>query len=201
MPPQSVSVQDEEILEAVRALQGGASSDVFAVIYNRYRPALRSFFSHRCARVSEADDLAQNTLLRVFERIHQYRPEEQASFSAWLWTIAENVVRNAVRDGKAQKRFGETIEVDQEGPDALRAATPDPEQAALDRERTQVLREAIESLPDGMRRCAELRLFGFKYDDIARRMGIGLNSVRSQLFEARRRLKPVLDTYFQGVEF
>jgi RNA polymerase sigma-70 factor (ECF subfamily) len=82
------------------------------------------------------------------------------------------------------------------------AGTPDPEEAALSRERTRVLRQAIESLPAGMRRVTELRLLGdLKYEDIARVQGIGLNSVRSQLFEARRRLKPVLDDYFQGADF
>jgi RNA polymerase sigma factor (sigma-70 family) len=64
-----------------------------------------------------------------------------------------------------------------------------------------VLRDAIESLPPGMRQCTELRLFAdLKYQEISRITGIGLNSVRSQLFEARQRLKPVLDHYFQGAD-
>jgi len=64
-----------------------------------------------------------------------------------------------------------------------------------------VLKEAIEGLPPGMRRCAELQLFGeLKYQEIADLTGIGLNSVRSQLFEVRQRLKPVLETYFQGAD-
>jgi DNA-directed RNA polymerase specialized sigma24 family protein len=53
-----------------------------------------------------------------------------------------------------------------------------------------------------MRKVTELRLFqDLQYEEIARIQGVGTNSVRSQLFEARKRLKPVLDDYFQGVEF
>jgi RNA polymerase sigma-70 factor (ECF subfamily) len=209
VPPKSVSVQDEGILEAVQALQGGAPSAAFEVIYNRYRRPLYYFFANQSALREEAEDLAQATLWRAFERIHQYQPEEHASFGAWLRTIAENLWKNAVRDGQALKRSvpGETVELpegDAEGAarDTPRAPAPDPEEAVLARERTRVIQEAIVSLPEGMRRCAELRIGGdLKYEDIARILGIGLNSVRSQLFEARRRLKPVLDTYFQGVEF
>jgi DNA-directed RNA polymerase specialized sigma24 family protein len=52
-----------------------------------------------------------------------------------------------------------------------------------------------------MRRCTELRLLAdLKYQEIASLTGIGLNSVRSQLFEARQRLKPILDHYFQGAD-
>jgi DNA-directed RNA polymerase specialized sigma24 family protein len=64
-----------------------------------------------------------------------------------------------------------------------------------------MLQAAIEALPPGMRQCAELRLFSdLRYREISDVTGIGLNSVRSQLFEARKRLKPILDEYFQGAE-
>jgi RNA polymerase sigma-70 factor (ECF subfamily) len=199
MPETSGSPEDEEILEAVQALQGGASSDVFEVVFVRFFRPLRNFFANRPALREEAEDLAQATLQRAFERIHQYRPEAEASFGAWLRTIAENVWRNAVRERLAVKRAlpGEPAELPAESQDE----SPNPEQAALAHERTRVLREALESLPPGMRRCTELRLVDdLKYQEIASLTGIGLNSVRSQLFEARQRLKPILDHYFQGAD-
>lgn len=220
MPPKPVSPGDAEIQEAVRALQGGAAPDAFDVIFHRFYRPLHTFFANRPGLREEADDLSQATLLRAYERIGLYRPEAEASFAAWLRTLAENVWKNAVRARRAAKRAppGELAESLAERPaapfaeDGEKASSPppapwpapaddlpDPERAALARERTQVLREAIEKLPPGMRQCTELRVFGdLEYHEIAAVTGIGLNSVRSQLFAARQRLKPVLDDYFQG---
>jgi len=207
--------EDEEILQAVQALQGGGSPEVFEVIFRRFYGPLRTFFANRPALQDEAEDLAQAALFRAFERIHLYRQEEDAGFAAWLRTLAENVWKNAVRERLAVKRVlpGEAAEVVEEpGRDdafaplaahgaAPRDSRPNPEEALLAHERTRVLRDAIESLPPGMRQCTELRLFAdLKYQEISRITGIGLNSVRSQLFEARQRLKPVLDHYFQGAD-
>jgi RNA polymerase sigma-70 factor (ECF subfamily) len=200
MPQKSALSEDEEILQAVQMLQGGASSDVFEVIFRRFYAPLRTFFANRPALQDEAEDLAQATLFRAFERIHLYRPEADASFAAWLRAIAENVWKNSVRERLAVKRVlpGEAVEAAEE---PSRDERPNPEEVLLAHERTRVLQEALESLPPGMRRCTELRLFAdLKYQEIANITGIGLNSVRSQLFEARQRLKPVLDHYFQGAD-
>jgi RNA polymerase sigma-70 factor (ECF subfamily) len=211
MPETSDSPEDEEILEAVQALQGGASADAFEVVFRRFFRPLRNFFANRPSLREDAEDLAQATLQRAFERIHQYKPEADASFGSWLRTIAENVWKNAVRERQAAKRTlpGEHTELPAEPSSASSPSPsfhpldgrPNPEEVALAHERTRVLREALDSLPPGMRRCTELRLLAdLKYQEIASLTGIGLNSVRSQLFEARQRLKPILDHYFQGAD-
>lgn len=198
--------EDEEILQAVQALQAGAGPDAFEPIFTRYYRPLYLFFANRPALREEADDLAQTTLFRAFENIHQCRSEE--GFEAWLWQIGQNVWRNAVRDRQALKRGPETETLDEPGEhgEILPAGVvfgdvpANPEEVALLGERIRILRAAIEGLPPGMRQCAELRLFAdLKYREIAELTGSGLNTVRSQLFEARKRLKPVLDEYFQGV--
>ena len=215
MPWNPSSPGDEEILAAVQALQGGAPSAAFEVIFRRYYSSLFKFFANQTALRDEAEDLAQATLLRAYERISLYTPDAAASFGAWLRAIAENIWKNAVRERLAVKRAvpGEAAEIPVEGPveagfsgpatggEVPRDKRPNPEEVLLAHERTRVLQAAIDSLPPGMRRCTELRLFAdLKYQDIASITGIGLNSVRSQLFEARKRLKPVLDDYFQGAD-
>jgi len=206
MPPDPACRGYEEILKAVQALQGGAPPDAFEIVFRCYFRPLQRFFANRPALRDEAEDLAQATLQRAYEKIGQYRAEAGASFAAWLRRIAENVWKNAVRERQAAKRVPPAALVEspaKDGPEAppLPDPRPGPEEIALARERTRLLREAIESLPAGMRRCAELRLFGdLKYQEIAAVTGIGLNSVRSQLFEARQRLKPVLDDHFQGAD-
>ncbi|HEX5714623.1 MAG TPA: sigma-70 family RNA polymerase sigma factor [Thermoanaerobaculia bacterium] len=205
--PAAAGREDEEILAAVRALQSGAGPDAFAPIARRFTRPLNNFFSNRPELRDQAEDLTQATLLKVYEKVGTYRFE--AAFSTWLRQIAENIWKNAVRDLQTAKRgapvqsLDSVVDEDREEPASLRIPdeAPTPEQAALAQEGVRFLREAIEALPQGMRQCAELRLFAdLKYREIAEATGIGLNSVRSQLFEARKRLKPVLDEYFHGAE-
>jgi RNA polymerase sigma-70 factor (ECF subfamily) len=207
-PPAADRPEDEEIRAAVRAVQGGAGPDAFGLIFRRFYRPLRNFFANQSTLRDEADDLAQATLFKAYENIGQYRFE--APFHAWLRQIGENVWRNALREGKAAKRGSGTVSLETavrsgEGeplPVDVADARPTPEQEALAGEKVRVLRAAIEALPPGMRQMTEMRLFAdLKYREIAEATGSGLNTVRSQLFEARKRLKPVLDEYFQGAEF
>jgi RNA polymerase sigma factor (sigma-70 family) len=214
MPSNPACPGDEEILEAVRVLQAGGAPEAFGVIFRRFYRPLFKFFANQPLLREEADDLAQATLWRAYQKIGLYSPDSGAAFGAWLRKMAENVWKNAVRGRQADKRTAlrEALSFSAEDGDARDGTSapvaavadpePSPEQAVLDLERTRVLREAIEALPPGMRRCAELRLFDeLKYQEIAALTGIGLNSVRSQLFEVRQRLQPVLDAYFQGADF
>jgi RNA polymerase sigma-70 factor (ECF subfamily) len=210
MPP-TTPPSDEEVLAAVRALQAGGSPAHFEVIFKRYYRSLYTFFANRSTLRDEADDLAQTTLQRAYENLHLYR--ESAPFGAWLRTMGENVWKNAVRKRLAVKRAApvESLEMSAErgwetgdtGPRTLEVAdgAPDPEEVALRHERTRVLQEALAQLPEGMRKMTELRVLAdLQYQEIADLTGVGLNTVRSQLFEARRHLRPVLERYFQGAE-
>ncbi len=205
--------EDEEILAAVRALQEGADPDAFfEILFARFYRPLYLFFANRPALREEADDLAQATLIRVYQNIHRYRFQASfEAFQAWLWQIGENVWKNAVRDRQAVKR-GPSTEALDGGEDEKPVSSPlgaafaeapaTPEEMVLSAERVKILRKAIEGLPSGMRQCTELRLFAdLDYREISDVMGIGLSSVKSQLFEARKRLKPVLDEYYQIVDF
>src|SRR5882724_9770181 len=147
MPPDPASPGDEEILLAVHALQNGAGPDAFGVIFQRFYRPLFTFFANRPALRQEAEDLAQITLFRAYERIHQYRFE--ASFGAWLWQIGENVWKNAVRERQAAKRplveaqkfsgvEGQTAGLSPLG-EGVRDEAPNPEELVLASERTRML--------------------------------------------------------------
>ena len=86
---------DEAVERAVRALQAGADADAFEPIYRRFYPPLHTFFANRPALREEADDLAQEALLRAYENIDKFT--FQGELAAWLGRIADNVWKNALR--------------------------------------------------------------------------------------------------------
>lgn len=214
MPHRLAFPGDPEILTAVRDLQAGGSPERFEVIYRRFYPSLFQFFANQPALREEAADLAQVTLLRVYQGIGHFQGSEEGSIRAWIRRVAENVWKNAVRERLAAKRSSAeeaaarlepcppgAAETDGDQLREIRDRALDPQEAALATERSRKVAEAIAALPAGMRLCTELRLFSdLKYEEIAAATGIGLNSVRSQLFEARQRLRTVLEPYLQGFE-
>ncbi len=97
------SHSDSESLEdlARRAQNGDAASlDALAA---RVREPLRAFLVGRLPREADADDVAQETLMRAFSRLDQYDPER--AFKTWLFTIGKRLaVNHVVADKRRQSR-------------------------------------------------------------------------------------------------
>jgi RNA polymerase sigma-70 factor (ECF subfamily) len=147
-------------------------------------------------------DLTQETFLGIYTGIGSFRGE--AGFETWMWKIANNACRKRLRWWSAEKRAGEEVplegeeEIEAGSPGTFPAASvPGPGETALDRERSRVLREAIEGLPEQMRKCLMLRVYqDLKYREIAVVLRLSVETVKAHLFQARKRLLEELDDYF-----
>jgi len=144
---QDQQLTDEQVVE--RVLAGDTS--LFEVIMRRYNQRL-----YRAARAitrsdSEAEDVLQDTYVRAFQHLRQYRGE--SAFGAWLTRIAVN---EAIARLRASKKF-EPFE-DAEG-EVVHMSSQDrnPEQSAADSETRALLEQAVERLPDNYRVVYMLR--------------------------------------------
>lgn len=195
---------------ALRALRRGAGSeaDEELVFKRLYRPLLRLFRRQRCSD-ADCEDLIQITVVRVFEHIEEYRSE--GAFWAWVKRIAMNTLSNHFRDREALKRQA-SLEVplpDDEPRDGERASAatrrelvepPRAEKRALAEERRIQLGTALAELPERMRAVLILRLTGLTYEEIAAELDVGLNTVRSQLHEAKKQLRRILAASRPGLD-
>src|ERR1700754_4354347 len=87
----------------------------FAELVERFQHRLVGVMHHLVGNADEAEDLAQEVFLRVYRIRKKYRPK--AKFSTWLFTIANNLALNALRDRKRRPTL--PLEVrDSSGPDA-----------------------------------------------------------------------------------
>jgi len=137
-----------------------------------------------CANSFDADDLYQETWLKVVKCISQYDPAKE--FEPWLTKICVNTYRNILRRITRSPflNFKTTEEKD-----ALLCAIPDTEKPDY-----SALYEAIDDLPEKYRMA--VILFYFRNMDIkatAHVMGIPEGTVKSRLSKARKLLKEVLD--------
>jgi RNA polymerase sigma-70 factor (ECF subfamily) len=156
---------------------------------------LRLGFSHE-----EAEDLTQDTFLRVFQGIKDFRGE--AHYATWLFTIARNIAFNEIRRRTAAKRQGLEIPLDASRSELLESAVPSPEadviaalDMALSKERLNLVRAAVSELAPRLRESLLLRIdHGLQYREIAVTMRVSVDTVKAYLLEARRRLQALLES-------
>lgn len=86
--PPTAAISAEEL--AVRAREGSRVS--FDELVTRYRPRLVAFLARRLTDPADAEDVAQETFLRAYDRLAQYDPSRP--FATWLFAIGKNVAAN-----------------------------------------------------------------------------------------------------------
>jgi RNA polymerase sigma-70 factor, ECF subfamily len=165
------------------------NDDRFQSLYRKYYKRMVRFYVGSF-RVSEedAEELTQDAFFRFLEAMDEYRGDAEW---AYLEAIARNVAYNRIRSQKTAKRGADTVDINDRNatPEPVAPAEPDyaqREEAAL---RSKHLREAIAELPDGSRECIRLWLNDFKYDEIAKFLGITLDAVKSRLRDAKKILR------------
>jgi RNA polymerase sigma-70 factor (ECF subfamily) len=144
------------------------------------------------------ENLAQETFTRVFIKRRNYEPS--GKFSTWLWRIALNLCYDELRQ---RRRRPETFLEDQDAyaPVVLEpvgTAGPMPDASAVARETGELVRAALDRLPENYRTVLVLRHFeNLKFCEIADLLEVPEGTVKSRMAEAltrmSRMLKPVLD--------
>ncbi|MBN1934398.1 MAG: sigma-70 family RNA polymerase sigma factor [Anaerolineae bacterium] len=145
----------------------------------RYQQIAISVAYRICGDPATAEDVAQLTFIRIWEKLGTYRPD--GSFRGWLCRIAANLTVDTLRKQKP------TADIDD-----LALADPGqgPERATVQQERAAAVRAALMRLPTHTRAALVLREYeGFSYHEIADALNVPLGTVKSRINDARRRLQ------------
>jgi RNA polymerase sigma-70 factor (ECF subfamily) len=168
----------------------------FGELVERYQHRLVGVMSHLVRHQQEAEDLAQEVFLRVYRTRHKYSPK--AKFSTWLFTIANNLALNAIRD--RQRRQAVSLEVQESGiragGPASAGSAPPPAHGLHQKELAEVIRRAMDDLNERQRVAVVLNKFeDMGYAEIADVMGLSTKAVKSLLSRARGKLREALLPY------
>jgi len=173
--PRHEQVPDEEL---VRRYQATADSDCFAELFVRHRKkvyfACRGFFSDG----GGAEDATQETFLRAHQNLSQFCG---GNFEAWLMRIARNVCIDLWR-----KRRPEVEPEEMESGGLL--AHDGMERASDLHIAVERMHKEMEALSPDQRRCLELKIEGYSYEETAVRTGLSIGAVKSHLQNGRRAL-------------
>ena len=182
----------------VVALAQRGRDDAFRELIRRYeRPVFSLVF--RMVRDRElAEDLAQDTFIKVLNHIDRYRPEFK--LSSWLFKIANNVAIDHLR-----RRQLDTISMDGSphaaSAEAIESTSFDvavPQESALEemeaKELGSAIEQAIARLRPEYRSCIMLRhVEGRSYEEIAATLDLPLGTVKTYIHRARHELRKALE--------
>jgi RNA polymerase sigma-70 factor (ECF subfamily) len=179
---------DIELMLRVRDQQDAAA---FEQLMGRYQRPLVSFLLRLTDNLDVAQDLAEETFVRVWQSAGRYRP--QAKFTTWLFTIASRLATDQFRRAAVRRAVPLDAPVADDGR-ALSATLPDATPAAdqqLAAEETSALvREAVQTLPLEQRTALVLCEFdGLSYAEAAQVMGCTVKSVELRIYRAKQALR------------
>ncbi|MGH9157021.1 MAG: sigma-70 family RNA polymerase sigma factor [Acidimicrobiales bacterium] len=134
----------------------------------------------------DAQDLAQEVLLRVRRGLETYRP---GSMEGWLSRITTNVFLDEVR-----RRRRRPLDALPDDPDRVLPPVPSADQMLADQTLPDDVQAAIATLPDAFRVAVVLcDVAGLAYDEIAEAAGVPLGTVRSRIHRGRVLLRAALE--------
>ncbi|HUQ01583.1 MAG TPA: sigma-70 family RNA polymerase sigma factor [Kofleriaceae bacterium] len=137
---------------------------------------------------ARAEDLTQETFLRVYRALHAFDPAGAARLSTWIFTIASRLALNELRAGKAAAR---AVEIDQALDELI--ATPPASADVARRQLGEQLAAAVGALPAPARAVLVLSdVFELSHDEIARALDVEPGTVKSRLSRARAAVRAQL---------
>ena len=174
----SADLSDEDLMSR---FQGGEES-AFAALYDRYQNRLYGYCVKMLKDRTLAEDIFQEVFIRVARKNQQFTG---GNFGGWLFAIARNQCLNAIRDRHEHSSL-----------DDISRTLVAPEKE-LYNETSEILRGAVDSLPEEYREALVLRVYsGFSYKEIAEITGLKLATVKVRIHRAKLKLHEVLEPYF-----
>lgn len=150
--------------------------------------------------VEDADDIAQEVFIQVYESMSHFREESQ--ISTWVYRIAVNKSLDFLRSKKRKKRFGRLTSLfrsTEEGEEIIDIPSyGTPEQELEDEERKEILNWALKKLPDNQKTAIILSKYeGFSNKEITEIMDMSLLAVEALMHRAKKNLQKELKNYFE----
>ncbi len=176
---------DQEIIHDI--LRGDERA--FTELLDRYERSVYNFIRRQVRSTQDAQDLAQETFIKVFRFLHSYRTEKK--FITWVFTIATNTLHDWWRkERRAPLLFDEPGDVEEA------TETNNAESAYTTIEASVDLARALESIrPEYAQILLLYYRHGFSYEDIASALHLPLNTVKTHLARAKQALRKHLHGY------
>ncbi len=180
------NITDEQL---IKQFQEGDRQSYNELVF-RYKDKILNFLYRFVYDMDLAEDLAQETFLKVYLKKDSYR--EISKFSTWMYTIASNLAKTELRKIKRRKTYSisEISDVDREVNFFVEDENPDDK---LDDNESNILHESIFELEEDFRTIIILReIQELSYENISKILKLPLGTVKSRINRGKLKLRDIL---------
>jgi RNA polymerase sigma-70 factor (ECF subfamily) len=189
------SLPDNELMTRLKTAASGELMGGFEVLVGRYKNSIVSFLFRFVGDFRTAEDLAQETFLRVFKKIQEYN--NSAKFSTWLYTIASNLAKDEFKrrsrhpakslDSKDGKQTTRSV------PQVTADTTSSVPEVRLEHDEVRAsVNRALDLLEAHDREILVLKdVQGLSYEEISQILDLPMGTVKSRISRARVAFKDV----------
>lgn len=177
-----IIASDSELIK----LSSKGDHRAFEYLFMRYNEAIRHLFEQRTADKDLANDLLQETFIKVYLHLADY--SESYTFGQWIYTIARNTLVDHLR------RRPDDVSIDAKFI-APMATTPSPEESVIINQRTAHFEASLNEIAEDYKQIIEMRFLDeYSYEEIAEKLGRPLNTIKTQIRRAKAAVcKIILD--------
>ena len=184
-----IDFTDEEL---ILMFQKTEDRSAYTELVNRYKDKLKSFVFRFINDDAVAEDLAQETLIKVYIKKDLYKPV--AKFSTWIYTIVQNLAKTELRKRKRRATFNFTdlgnddMEFIAKSPDDMGA-----DEEIGDKNDSKIIHESLQVLDVEFRNIIIFRdIQELSYDEVSKILQIPLGTVKSRINRGRFKLKEII---------
>lgn len=186
-------INETELIEQLK--QGDETA--FRTIVEQWQDMVYNTILGIVQNETEAEDLAQDVFIKVFEKIGTFKGDSK--FSTWLYRIATTTALDYLRSRKRKKRSGFLQSLGGGGGEE-KDQIPDfhhPGVSLDNKERAAVLFKAIDELPENQKAAYTLhKLEGLSYRDVSEVLNTTVSAVESLMSRANQNLRRQLEEYY-----
>lgn len=162
-----------------RCLNG--DNEAFAELISRYKRLIYSVAYKFSKNEEEVNDMAQEAFIKIYRSLARY--DDQYKFSTWSVKVATNICLDYVRRRKPDSVSLQEIE-------NFTGTNCSPEEYYLRKEKSQILQDAIDDLPEIYRvPIVMYHQKGMSYKEIAENLGKPMSIIKNRIFRARNTLR------------
>lgn len=182
---------------SARARPGGDEA-AFGALFERYADPVFGFIYRMVGRYDLAEELAQETFVRVYRQMRTLRLHPGTKLSTWVFGIAKNVARESLRSAGRDSR---KVELDDSAVAGLSDGAPRPDARLLNEELNSVIQDALRSLDEDKRLVFTLRVLQqLSYKEIAEVTGHSIAKVKTDIFRARAEVRRLVSPYMEMLD-
>ncbi|MGH2575720.1 MAG: RNA polymerase sigma factor [Ignavibacteria bacterium] len=174
--------------------------EAYVEIVRRYKDKLSNFLYRYLGSFDDSQDIAQDTLIKVYVSKHLYK--EIAKFSTWIYTIAINLAKTKTIKKQKYKVFSlNSAYEDEEKQFDIPDEAFSPETAVNGKIQNHYIQKALESIPESYRRLVILRdIEEFSYEEITEMTKLPMGTVKSRINRGREKLQKLLKDMFKEIQ-